>query len=611
MLDSFKKRVFKFKNSENKEKKDLAKLRNNSDMNSDKLFKIKTQNKKNNWLPHTKLPPLVVLGRTSNQNFNTIQENNKYNPLSELKTIDSKCSSVYLSDPKKKFLQPIQKKKEVEKINDVLYERLLNKNRFNNIKFSRSQSPQPHQINNSLQNAIKQSNSSNASPVIKKKKKPFKILPPINLEKKIKKAYYYIYPANNGKLVEQIMEKRNKRWESTDIDSIKYCDFIWSPLSSMIDYQTALLKFQFVNHFEYVNQIANKLNLFYNLLQHCEYKKLNISDYFPFTICLTLTSSIYDDQISNFIQLCNNLNDFTPKSIIKYNEYFNILGSKRTGEIQTINIPETFNTGRNMWIIKPINLNRGRCIQVLKNTQEIVDYLEKIKNMKQIQTNENNNIKCEHIILQKYLEKPLLYQGRKFDIRIWILLIANQENFVYIFKQGHLKATCSEFDINSTSLYIHLTNYSVQKHNDDFSKKEIGNEIPYKSFQDELDKENSGKNFMKDIYPHIVYIIRLAIGATKAKINYHRNNNCFEIFGCDFIIDSKYKPYLLEINTNPGFEISSPLINELVPRMIDDALRLTIDEKFPPNGDNKETESFYEVKGYDNKENMWEKFPVI
>ena len=462
-----------------------------------------------------------------------------------------------------------------------------------------------------MQNVIQECHSSNASPIMTKKKKIPKILPGLNLEKKLKTAYYYIYPGNNGKLVEQIMEKRNKRWEPVNVDLVKCCDFIWSPLSCMIDFQTALAKFQFVNHFEYVSQIANKLNLFYNLLQHCEYKKLNISDYFPFTICLTLTSSIYDTQISSFVQLCSNLNDFTPKSSIKYNDYFNILGSKRTGETQTIDIPETFNSGKNMWIIKPINLNRGRCIQVLKNTQEIIDYLEKIKNMKQIQTSENSNVKCEHIILQKYLEKPLLYQGRKFDIRIWILLIANQENFVYIFKQGHLKATCSEFDINSTSLYIHLTNYSVQKHNDDFSKKEIGNEIPYKSFQDELDKTNSGKNFIKDIYPQIVYIIRLAIGATKAKINYHRNNYCFEIFGCDFIIDEKYKPYLLEINTNPGLEISSPLINELVPRMIDDALRLTIDEKFSPNGDNKETESFYQVTGYSNKENMWERFSVI
>jgi len=34
----------------------------------------------------------------------------------------------------------------------------------------------------------------------------------------------------------------------------------------------------------------------------------------------------------------------------------------------------------------------------------------------------------------------------------------------------------------------------------------------------------------------------------------------------------------LEINTNPGLEESSPLINKLVPRMIDDAMRLTIDE---------------------------------
>ena len=56
------------------------------------------------------------------------------------------------------------------------------------------------------------------------------------------------------------------------------------------------------------------------------------------------------------------------------------------------------------------------------------------------------------------------------------MIISGQENFVYIFKQGHLKATCDKYDINSSSPFIHLTNYSVQKHNVDFSKIEIGNE---------------------------------------------------------------------------------------------------------------------------------------
>ena len=36
------------------------------------------------------------------------------------------------------------------------------------------------------------------------------------------------------------------------------------------------------------------------------------------------------------------------------------------------------------------------------------------------------------ILLQKYLEKPLLYWGRKFDIRIWMLISHKFE--VWVFK---------------------------------------------------------------------------------------------------------------------------------------------------------------------------------
>jgi hypothetical protein len=321
-----------------------------------------------------------------------------------------------------------------------------------------------------------------------------------------------------------------------------------------------------------------------------------------------LSQNNFNTQLESFKKFCEELPFFTPKSDVKYVERFNILLSKRTGETQTINIPQTYNTGKNMWIIKPINLNRGRCIQVLNDTNTIVEYLLKIQDMKKLEGDNNNNFKCEHVLLQKYLEKPLLYQGRKFDIRIWILIIAGQENFVYIFKQGHLKATCAEFDINSSSPFIHLTNYSVQKHNIDFSKKEIGNEISYQDFQDELDKKNTGKNFLKDIYPKIVYIIRLAIGSAKSNLNHLKRDNCFEIFGCDFILDEKYKPYLLEINMNPGLEISSPLISKLVPRMVDDALKLTIDKKYYKD---READSICHVDGYDDDENMWEKFSVI
>ena len=405
------------------------------------------------------------------------------------------------------------------------------------------------------------------------------------------------------------MERRKDKQVKIGIDLVKFCNFIWSPLPSVIDFNYSNEKKQYVNHIEFCSNLSNKLNLYYNLFRYCESKKLNLFDYVPFTICLSLSQNNFKNQIDNFKQFCLDLPDYTPKSDIKYVEKFSILLSKRTGETQTINIPSTYNTGKNMWIIKPINLNRGRCIQVLNDTNAIVEYLFKLQEMKKLEGDNNSNFKCEHILLQKYLERPLLYNGRKFDIRIWIMIIAGQENFVYIFKQGHLKATCAQYDINSSSPFIHLTNYSVQKHNVDFSKIEIGNEISYREFQDELDRQNTGKNFYKDIYPKIVYIIRLAVGSVKSSLNHLNRTNCFEIFGCDFILDEKYKPYLLEINLNPGLEISSPLISKLVPRFVDDALKLTIDAKYYKN---KEPESSkYHVDGYDDNENMWEKFNII
>lgn len=54
----------------------------------------------------------------------------------------------------------------------------------------------------------------------------------------------------------------------------------------------------------------------------------------------------------------------------------------------------------------------------------------------------------------------------------------------------------------------------------------------------------------------------------------------FEVFGFDFLVDSNLETWLLEVNTNPCLEESSPMLKQLVPRMINDALKLTIDVVF-------------------------------
>ena len=104
-------------------------------------------------------------------------------------------------------------------------------------------------------------------------------------------------------------------------------------------------------------------------------------------------------------------------------------------------------------------------------------------------------------------------------------------------------------------------------------------------------------------------IIGITANIAKNKINEFNRKNCFEIFGYDFILDENYNPFLLEINTNPGYEESSPLIKMLVPRMIDDALRLTIDKVFERNDKNKNISQF-PVDNYTNEENMWQKIKI-
>ena len=438
---------------------------------------------------------------------------------------------------------------------------------------------------------------------------------------------YCVYPGNNAKLIDLVMQSRNDIWEKVPTSHYKYCDMIWAPTTRNIDFKTSQIMHSFVNHIPLSDELSNKMRLYANLIQHCEKKNIDVYRIFPFTIILTLSHYTFKEQMENFKTLFKEIDKYTPKSDVYFSKLFNALLNKKIGSNQTINIPKTFNSGKKLWIIKPDNLNRGRCIKVLNNLHDIIKEMKIIQTYRKINLIENKNrkfnigdinqekeksIKCDYILIQKYLERPLLYQGRKFDIRIWVMLIANREKEIFIFKEGHLKATSLKYNPDSDNLFIHLTNYSVQKYHSHFSELEIGNEIPFYDFQYELDRNRSKKNFKKDIYPKIVRIVRLTGGAAKVgKINFMNYKNCFEIFGYDFILDENYKPYLLEINCNPGLEFSSPLIRQLLPRMIDDAFKLTIDEEYSLSNIFKHQESTFPVDYYKNDENLWERYTIL
>lgn len=68
--------------------------------------------------------------------------------------------------------------------------------------------------------------------------------------------------------------------------------------------------------------------------------------------------------------------------------------------------------------------------------------------------------------------------------------------------------------------------------------------------------------------------------ATWRKLNQKGRKHCFELFGLDFMLDQDLNCLLIECNTNPCLEESSRLLQVILPRMIDDLFKLTIDQVF-------------------------------
>lgn len=133
---------------------------------------------------------------------------------------------------------------------------------------------------------------------------------------------------------------------------------------------------------------------------------------------------------------------------------------------------------------------------------------------------------------------------------------------------------------------MHLTNNAVQKFSENYGTFEDGNQLSYKRFQEIINDTHPdcGVSVYGDIIPQIKDLIVKSMYAVKKKIDPHKRKHCFELFGYDFILDEDFNVWLIEVNTNPCIEESSVVLKMLLPRMIEDMLRITVDKAFPRIG---------------------------
>jgi len=78
----------------------------------------------------------------------------------------------------------------------------------------------------------------------------------------------------------------------------------------------------------------------------------------------------------------------------------------------------------------------------------------------------------ENFVVQKYIHNPLLIEGLKFDLRIYVLLTGIDPLRIFIYKEGIVRFATVPYQRpdqdNITNMFMHLTNYAINKHHKDF-----------------------------------------------------------------------------------------------------------------------------------------------
>ena len=531
-----------------------------------------------------------------------------------------------------------------------------------------------------------------------------------NIINSTEKYYYKINKMYSKQLKDYMKHRIN--WVHADNNILNNSsesitiNFQWKYYSNRLNFKeyrydinTPNKKLRMVNVFEKNSEIGNKKNMFINLITYCDKININVFDLVPLTIIVSNSK-----EIDNCLEALRELITFVEKKKLigkdlitnrKYKEHFWFDKNYEIVDKQYININKNFLSEQNYWIIKPVDLYQGKCIEISNEYEQIE---KKCKNLfrgvdKRIMpelllnideenseeeninlnssvinnsgsdneiksegnNNENNNLEINSInninsignsnsiintfsnntfkknsnntinkkkkiysrmycsnelIIQKYLDNPLLYQKRKFDIRCFVLVDSNLN--VYFCKEGHLKSSSKLYDLNSNDKFIHITNHSLQKKCSKFAQYEYGNEMSYDDFKKAMKKDNIPLEKFDNMIEEMKYLIKISFKSVGNKLLKTNPVLCFEIFGYDFILDNDFKLWILEINNNPGLGISSPVIFKLVPRMLDDAFRLTIDKIFETKysneciDENGKYKSKYQLDGFTDEENIFE-----
>eukprot|EP01065_Artemidia_motanka_P032794 TRINITY_DN39776_c0_g1_i1.p1 TRINITY_DN39776_c0_g1~~TRINITY_DN39776_c0_g1_i1.p1 ORF type:complete len:811 (+),score=154.89 TRINITY_DN39776_c0_g1_i1:52-2484(+) len=214
--------------------------------------------------------------------------------------------------------------------------------------------------------------------------------------------------------------------------------------------------------------------------------------------------------------------------------------------------------GRNLWILKSSHGSKGDGIRITPDWRAALAHID-------------SQVEPYSWVIQRYVERPMLIDGRKFDIRVWVLLDSSQR--IYVYREGVMRTSSAQYNSNDLSdALAHLTNHAVQERGPMYGAFEKGNEMWYRDFDEYLQKSTGGRRtFAQDIEPQLKECIARTLTAARPYLHAPTPPmRCFQLFGFDFMVDESYRVWLLEVNGSPM------IADDLRNRMVADLLSLAV-----------------------------------
>ncbi|XP_011640702.1 tubulin polyglutamylase TTLL5 isoform X2 [Pogonomyrmex barbatus] len=221
---------------------------------------------------------------------------------------------------------------------------------------------------------------------------------------------------------------------------------------------------------------------------------------------------------------------------------------------------------RGPWIVKPKASSRGRGIYIVNNPEKILT--------------------DESVIVAQYINNPLLIDGHKCDLRLYVAITNYDPLLIYLYEEGLVRFATVKYDGGSQYIWnpcMHLCNYSINKFHVDYIKSEdpdaedVGHKWTLSALLRHLRSMGQDTELLMQRIEDIIIksILATASGIVNGLKQFVKHpETCFELFGFDILIDDTLKPWLLEVNLSPSLGCDSPLDVRLKSALIADLLTL-------------------------------------